>query len=46
MLRHIGTSETVAVLHRDAEEVFFEEDGKETDQYRLKSGGVKPSFTF
>lgn len=40
--RHTGTSETVAVLRRVAEEVFFDEEGNEIGRYRLTPGGTDP----
>ena len=40
--RHTGTSETVAVLHGVAEEVFYNDDGNEIGRYRLMPGGTEP----
>ena len=37
--RHTNTSEDVVVLRGEVEEVFFDENGNETERYHLTAGG-------
>ena len=42
--RHTNTSEDVVVLRGRAEEIFFDETGKETERWLLVPGGDQPAI--